>query len=97
MSEQSPGKGKNGRPSVEFVNLRTNAAARFNAAWADRLRTVWERAYDELRERKQEADQLQCATGESLMDHLDETLEELRERKICQARKFEIRGPTGGA
>lgn len=86
-----------GNPSVEFVYLNSNAEVKFHTNWNDKLLDVWNVAYDKLKEAKKPTDQLECQTGESLMAHLQLTLQELRERKICQARKFQIRSETGGA
>lgn len=86
-----------GQPGVEFVYLNTNAEIKFHAKWDDKLSLVWDKAYGELKETRRPNDQLECQTGESLMTHLDLTLQDLRERNICKARKFQIRSETGGA
>lgn len=88
---------KHGNPIVEFLYLNTNAEEKFHAQWSEKLSLVWDHAYDELKEVRKPNDLLECQNGESLMTHLDLTLEQLRERHICQARKFQIRSETGGA
>jgi NADH:ubiquinone oxidoreductase subunit len=84
-------------PNVEVVYLNTNEEAKFHAHWHDTLQHVWDEAYKKLGETKREHDEFQCHDGHSLMGHLNQTLEELRERHICKDRKFAIRSETGGA
>lgn len=86
-----------GQPIVEFVYLNTNAEVKFHARWSDTLAQVWEQSYVELKESRRQADELQCQDGNSLMDSLNLSLAELRDRKICQNRKFQIKSETGGA
>jgi hypothetical protein len=88
-------KGK--RPSVEVVNLKTNDEAKFHASWSDTLQQVWDKAYSEMGETRHPKDIFECDEGTSLMGKLGETLENLRDSKLCQSRKFQIRGETGGA
>ncbi len=84
-------------PSVEFVYLNTNAEVKFHAKWDEKLSLIWDNAYNELHEIRRPNDLLECQSGDSLMLHLELTLQGLRERKICKARKFQIRSETGGA
>src|SRR5712692_9792044 len=98
MSEDSK-KGEQEGSIVEFVYLNTNAETKFHASREEKLGEVWNRAYDKdhLNEAKKPTDKLECQSGESLMEYLSLTLEQLRERKICPDRKFQIRSETGGA
>ena len=84
-------------PEVEVENLKTNDSKKFHMPWSATVAQVWARAYDELGEARSEGDQFQCADGTSLTQSLNMTLEQLREAKLCKGRKFQIRGPTGGA
>lgn len=90
-------KGRDERPEVEVVYLNTNEEAKFHAAWENSLQHVWDRAYVELGETRREGDEFQCQDGHSLMSDLHLTLAELREKHICQDRKYAIRSATGGA
>jgi hypothetical protein len=86
-----------GGPAVEVVYLNTNEEVKFHASWDDTLAQVWDEAYRKLEETRREGDEFQCQDGVSLMQYLNLTLAELRERHICQNRKFAIRSETGGA
>ncbi|MBI2313632.1 MAG: hypothetical protein HYU77_14120 [Betaproteobacteria bacterium] len=96
MNQEAPQQGHR-HTIVEFVYLNSNAEVKFEVKWNDKLVDVWNVAYDKLTEAKKPTDQLECQTGESLMADLQLSLEELRERKVCHARKFQIRSETGGA
>lgn len=91
--EQNDAKG----PEIVVENLKTNDDAKFHMPWSATVAEVWARAYDELKEARGEGDQFQCADGTNLASHLSKTLEQLRQEQLCSARKFQIRGPTGGA
>jgi hypothetical protein len=82
---------------VEVVYLNTNEEVKFHAAWEDTLAQVWEEAYRRLEETRREGDEFQCQEGTSLMQFITLTLAQLREKHICQDRKFAIRSETGGA
>jgi hypothetical protein len=84
-------------PEVEVVDLKTNAEVRFRALWSDTLKSLWDRAYSELKEARRDGDTLECQDGTVLTQYLTNTLEELRDKKICHGRKLQIKGPTGGA
>lgn len=84
-------------PEVEVENLKTNDTKKFHMPWTATVADVWAKAYDELGEARSEGDQFQCTDGTSLSHRLSATLEQLREEKLCLGRKFQIRGPTGGA
>jgi hypothetical protein len=77
--------------------LNTNETVKFHATWEDTLYHVWEMAYTKLEEVKNPGDELLCESGQSLMSDLQNTLAQLREKKTCQNRKYQIRRPTGGA
>ena len=92
--------GKNeehGNPIVEVLYLKTNAETKFHASWTTTLQQVSDEAYKELREARAEGDTLECQDGAKLAAHLGLTLEQLRDQQICVNRKFQIRGPAGGA
>jgi len=84
-------------PAVEVLYLNTNEEAKFHASWNGTLQQVWDEAYTKLGETRHEGDEIQCQDGASLMGYLSLTLAELRDRHICQNRKFAIRSATGGA
>lgn len=86
-----------GRPTVQVMSLLTNESKRFHATWESTLQEVWDEGYEELGEARGPQHQLQCSSGESLMGYLSKTLADLRDEHVCPDRKFEIRGPTGGA
>ena len=86
-----------GNPIVEFLYLNTNAEVKLHAQWSEKLSLIWDHAYNELKEARKPNDLLECQNGESLMANLDLTLEQLRDRHLCQGRKFQIRSETGGA
>lgn len=95
--KEEPGKPENGGPVVEVEDLHTNDDVKFHAKWTDTLQQVWDRAYRELGEARKETDVFECKDGHSLMSSLNLTLEQLRDQHVCQERKFQIRGGTGGA
>jgi hypothetical protein len=86
-----------GQPVVEFLYLKTNDDAKFHVSWSAKLGEVWDLAYAELKEAKLATDQLECQSGATLMDQLQLTMADLRDKKVCQGRKFQIRSETGGA
>lgn len=97
MTEEKQERDQGGNPIVEVIDLNTNEEVKFHASWSDTLQTIWDKAYGELKEGRRDGDTFECQDGTSLTSHLGLTLEQLREKKICQARKFQIRGPAGGA
>jgi hypothetical protein len=82
---------------VHLKNLKTNQKVDFKMPEMATVAATWARAYTELGEQRAADDEFQCADGTSLMGKLTTTLEQLHAENVCQARKFEIRGPTGGA
>jgi hypothetical protein len=84
-------------PAVEVLYLNTNEEAKFHAGWSETVQSIWEKSYTALGEARREGDTFECQDGSSLMSQLGSTLEQLREQKICHGRKFQIRGPAGGA
>ena len=86
-----------GNPIVDFLYLKTNEEKKFHVQWNNTLQQVWDQAYTELGEAKQNGDTLECQNGTKLAPYLGQTLEQLRDQKICVDRKFQIRGPAGGA
>jgi hypothetical protein len=95
--KDKPEKPDDGGPVVEVDDLHTNEDAKFHAKWSDTIQQIWDRAYEELGEARKETDVFECKDGHSLMRSLHLTLEQLREQRVCQNRKFQIRGGTGGA
>jgi hypothetical protein len=95
--KDKPGKPDNGGPVVEVEDLHTNEDVKFHANWTDTIQQIWDRAYTELGETRKETDVFECKDGHSLMGSLNLTLEQLRDQHVCQDRKFQIRGGTGGA
>lgn len=90
--------GPNGRPEVEFLDLNTNEVIKFHVEWNDTLDSAWATAYKKLKEERSPEDKLLCdKDGASLMEYLALTFAQLRDRKICQARKYRMRRRTGGA
>jgi hypothetical protein len=86
-----------GNPVVHVLYLKTNDETTFHVHWNNTLQQVWDQAYSELGEAKQNGDTLECQDGTKLDSYLGQTLEQLRDQHICVARKFQIRGPAGGA
>jgi hypothetical protein len=86
-----------GEPIVEVTNLNTNESVKFFAKWDETLQQVWTTAYAELKESPKPGDELLCDGGASLMTYLSCTLAQLREKKVCLHRKYQIRRATGGA
>jgi hypothetical protein len=86
-----------GEPIVEVTNLNTNESVKFFAKWDETLQQVWTTAYAELKESPKPGDELLCHGGASLMAYLNSTLAQLREKKVCVERKYQIRRATGGA
>jgi hypothetical protein len=84
-------------PAVHVENLKTNDEVNFNMPWTATLADVWAKAYELLHEARAEGDQIQCVDGSNLAAYLSKTLEQMRDDKVCPGRKFQIRGPTGGA
>ncbi len=93
QTSEGPDKG----PIVEVMNLNTNDTVKFHAGWEDTLKEVWDKAYGELHETRNSGDELLCEGGAVLSGYANLTLAQLREQKICQNRKYQIRRPTGGA
>ena len=83
--------------AVKFTYLNSNEEVEFRVPAADTLQQVWDTAYGKLEESRRQGDQLQCASGTSLMADLQLTMTELHERHICTERHFEIRSESGGA
>jgi hypothetical protein len=86
-----------GNPEVEVLYLKSSDDAKFHVSWSDTLQTIWDLAYEKLTEKKHPEDRFECQDGTVLTPHLGLTLEQARDQKICQDRKFQIRGPAGGA
>jgi hypothetical protein len=94
---QEQDKGDDKGPAVEVLYLNTNEEVKFHAAWDETLQHVWDESYGKLGETKRANDELQCQDGVSLMPYLTLTLAEMRDKHLCQNRKFAIRSETGGA
>ena len=96
-TKQEQGQDSPGGPIVEVTNLNTNDTVKFHAKWDETLQQVWTTAYSELKESPKPGDELLCEGGASLMGHLNSTLAQLRDQKVCQNRKYQLRRATGGA
>lgn len=90
---------KHGEKEVEVhvKNLKTNQKVNFKMPESATLAATWTEAYAQLEEQRAADDEFQCSDGISLMQKLQTTLAALQDEGVCKARKFEIRGPTGGA
>ncbi|HZQ46594.1 MAG TPA: hypothetical protein VFC07_06260 [Verrucomicrobiae bacterium] len=86
-----------GAPIVEVTDLNTNTSVKFFARWEETLAQVWTNAYGELKEARKPGDEFLCEGGGTLTEHLNSTLAQLREQKVCQNRHYQIRRATGGA
>lgn len=84
-------------PSVEVVHLNTNAEAKFHTLWTTTVQAVWDQAYVKFGESRREGDSFEAQDGTDLTPYLTLTLEQLRDRHIAASRKFQIKGPVGGA
>ena len=58
---------------------------------------VWNQANRKLEESRRDGDTIRCADGTDLMLRLSSTLQDLEDQDVCKGRRFEIRGPSGGA
>jgi hypothetical protein len=86
------------RALVHVVDLNTNREVSFRAPWTATLAQVWDKAYAELKETRRDRDTLECEhNGQSLMERLNLTLEQVRAQGICPDLHLQIRGGTGGA
>jgi hypothetical protein len=85
------------RVEVHVKSLVTNEKTTFSWSSGATVAKTWDEAYLELKEGRRDGDTFRCADGTDLMPLLNLTLNELRERKVCQGEHFEIRGPSGGA
>lgn len=84
-------------PSVEVLHLNTNAEAKFHTPWTTTVQAVWDEAYVKLGEGRRDGDSFEAQDGTDLTPYLTLTLEQLRDRHIAASRKFQIKGPVGGA
>ena len=84
-------------PMVDFVYLKNNEEASFKVSWDDTLAQVWDKAYEELKEKRLPKDELECQSGTVLTPYLALTMRQLQEKHVCPNRKFQIKSETGGA
>ncbi|HEY2362040.1 MAG TPA: hypothetical protein VGK36_13045 [Candidatus Angelobacter sp.] len=84
---------------VQVKSLKTAEIAKFKINDSVTLQTVWDTALskDHLNETRNPGDTFRCAKGEDLTSFLSDTLSQLAEKKVCENRHFEIKGPSGGA
>jgi len=63
------------------------------------LQQVWDKSYKELKLERKPKDVFQTASAQpkSLMEHLQLTLEQARDRKVIENFHFGIASETGGA
>jgi hypothetical protein len=86
-----------GEAKVEFEDVNAVETVGFRTPLATTLNAAWEEAAGLLEEPRKPTDRLQTPGGTDLMPYLGLTLRELKQRKIVEAYKFQIVGPTGGA
>lgn len=82
---------------VQVKSLKTAETVKFKLNDSATLQSVWDTALTELNEVRNPGDTFRCAKGQDLTNLLDQTLAQLQREKICDDRKFEIKGPSGGA
>lgn len=82
---------------VHFKSLKTNEKVNFKIEESATLESAWTRANSELEETRQPGDTLRCAGGDDMMSHLQKSVEQIRDDKICTNLHFEIKGDSGGA
>lgn len=85
------------RAEVHVKSLVTGEKANFPVSLDATVQTVWDESYKELQEARRDGDTFRCADGTDLMSKLALTLGQLREEKVCDGERFEIRGRSGGA
>jgi hypothetical protein len=95
--EDNPGEDRDHNVQVHFKSLKTNEKVNFKIAESVTLESAWTRANSELEETRQPGDTLRCAGGDDMMSHLQKSVEQIREDRICTNLHFEIKGDSGGA
>ena len=108
MDSEKTEQGPN-RAEIHVESLVTGDDAGFRMDLDATLQQTWDEGYRELDEVRRDGDTFQCAgaaEGQNLMDELNLTLRQVRERRICGDAhgsdrgvdfSFEIKGPSGGA
>lgn len=85
------------RVEVHVKSLVTGEKANFSMSLASTVQAAWDESYAELKEARRDGDTFRCADGTDLMSKLSVTLAQLRDEKVCNGERFEIRGRSGGA
>jgi hypothetical protein len=85
------------RVEVHVKSLVTGEKANFPMTLDATVQRAWDESYTELKEARRDGDTFRCADGTDLMSKLDLTLAQVREEKVCDGERFEIRGRSGGA
>ena len=93
----NPGDDRDHKVQVHFKSLKTNEKVNFKVEESATLESAWTRANSELEETRQPGDTLRCAGGDDMMSHLQKSVEQIREDRICTNLHFEIKGDSGGA
>ena len=88
---------ENHEVEVQVKSLKTAETAKFKVSDSTTLQSVWDTALTKLNETRNAGDTFRCANGQDLSAFLGQTLAQLHKEKVCEARHFEIKGPSGGA
>lgn len=87
----------NDRTEVHVKSLVTGEKANFQMPLDASVQATWDESYVQLKEARRDGDTFRCSDGAELMSRLNLTLAQLREAKICDGERFEVRGRSGGA
>lgn len=85
---------------VEVLNLKTNREVKFDVPWTLTLQQVWDQSLQEFvpHEHRDAQDKFQCQhKGVDLTPYLHLTVRQAVDQHICEDRKYQIVGGTGGA
>ncbi len=69
-----------------------SGSARLDLPWSTTVGQLFEQARSQLGLRGPDGYELWCADGVTMMNKVERTLQELRDRRICPKREFAIRG-----
>jgi hypothetical protein len=82
---------------IHFRSLKTGEKVSFKVSKSSMLENAWDQANSLLSETRSPEDNLRCAGGADMTEHLHKSVSLIREDKICVNLHFEIKGPSGGA
>lgn len=84
---------------IHIKSLKSGNSKHFKMQDTASLDAMWHEAVsgNQLNETRLAEDILRCAGGADLSGHLQASLAQVREQKLCTNLHFEIKGPTGGA